>query len=127
MPAKRTREWYKRLDREWERYVGERATVRDYAAGGAPYRARLRRDLTEWWGNHPQPAKRLSPEKIEAVAGRLADLIQAYLSPITPSEVLDQFRDEWLRLAGSATPDGSAKLKPMVGPFPKPSDENGED
>ena len=125
MPAERTREWYKRLDREWERYVGERATVREYADGGEPYKARLRRDLTEWWGNHPERSKRLSPEEVEAVTERLAGLIKAYLSPITPSEVLDQFRDEWLKPSENATPAGAAGLMPMVGPPPKLSDENG--
>lgn len=127
MPAKRTREWYRRVGREWDRYVGERATVAEYAAGGAPYKARLRRDLTEWWGNHPKRSKRLSPEEIEALAERLTDLIKAYLSPITPPEVLDSFRDEWLKATGDATPADSARLTPMMGPSARPNDENGED
>ena len=65
MPARRSKKWYKRVGAEWDRYIGDRATVEEYAAGGAPYLTRLRQDLQKWWGNHPEPAKRLTPGEID--------------------------------------------------------------
>jgi hypothetical protein len=95
MSVKRSREWYKRLYGEWDRYVGDRATVREYAEGGAPYLARLRGDLEAWWGNHPDLARRLTPEEIEALAQRLEELIKAYLSPISSPGLVGQYRSHW--------------------------------
>jgi hypothetical protein len=115
MPARWSKKWYKRVGAEWDRYVGDRATVGEYAAGGAPYLTRLRQDLQKWWGDHPQPAKRLTPEEIEAVARRLADLLKAYTSPITPSETVQQFRAQWLTFANNVIPDDAAKGTPMHG------------
>jgi len=78
MSTGKSRKWFKRVGKEWDRYVGDRATVSEYAAQGAPYLARLRQDLTEWWGDHPDPAQRLKPKRVEEIAQRLADLLRAY-------------------------------------------------
>ena len=125
MPARWSKKWYKRVVAEWDRYIGDRATVEEYAAGGAPYLTRLRQDLQKWWGNHPEPAKRLTPEKIEAVAQRLADLLKAYTSPITPSETVQQFRAQWLAFANHAIPDDAAKGTPMDGHSVNSGNEGG--
>lgn len=116
MSAIRSREWYKRVGREWDRYVGDRATVREYAAGGEPYLTRLCQDLQTWWGNHPDPAKQLTPEEIEAVAQRLEGLIKAYLSPMTPPEMVGRFRSHWPTLnAASGSPlQGAGMDGPLV-------------
>jgi hypothetical protein len=110
---KRSRRWYRRVVREWDRYVGDRATVQEYAAGGAPYLTRLRQDLQEWWGNHPDPAKRLTAEEVEALAQRLEGLIRAYLSPITPGEMVQRFRSHWSTL--DAVPGGPLQQAGMGG------------
>lgn len=115
MSDKGSKKWYKRVVREWDRYIGDRATLAEYAAQGVPYLTRLRQDLKEWWGNHPESAKRLTPEEIEAVAQRLADLLNAYTSPITPSETVAQFKDQWIAFSENVIPEGSPKGTRMDG------------
>lgn len=97
METKLSKAWYRRVGREWNQYVGSRATIQEYTAGGAPYLTRLLRDLTAWWGKHPEPAKRLTPEEIEPLARRLADLLDAYTGPITPPETADLLRPDWVK------------------------------
>ena len=96
MSIKGSRKWYKQVGKEWDRYVGDRATVREYAEGGEPYVTRLRQDLKKWWGDHPDPAKRLSAEEIDVVAHRLADLVKMYTSAMTPPETVEHFRSIWM-------------------------------
>ena len=107
MHPKGSRKWFQQVSDEWAHYVGDHATLREYAAGGALYLKRLRRDLTEWWGDHPDPAKRLSPEEIEALAHRLADYIDSWLSPITPPETYVDILPDWLASAPKVSSDNS--------------------
>ena len=127
MSVKGSKKWYKRVVREWDRYIGDRATLEEYAAQGVPYLTRLRQDLKEWWGNHPEPAKRLTPEEIEAVAQRLTDLLNAYTSPITPSETVEQFRDQWVAFIDNVIPDDSPKGTRMDGRSVTPDNGGSED
>lgn len=126
MSAKWTKKWYKRVGREWDRYIGNRATVREYAEQGGPYLTRLRQDLKKWWGNHPEPAKRLMPEEIEAVAQRLAELLDAYTSPITPPETAELFRSYWSTFMNNVIPDGSPRGTRMDGRSVMSGNEGGE-
>jgi hypothetical protein len=126
MSAKWSKKWYKRVGREWDRYIGHRATLEEYAAGGEPYLTRLRQDLKKWWGNHPEPAERLTPEEIEAVAQRLADLLKAYTSPITPPETADLFRSQWSTFVNNVIPDGSPRGTRMDGRSVMSGNEGGE-
>lgn len=96
MSTKGSHEWYEQVSKEWDRYVGDRATVHEYAEGGGPYVTRLRQDLKKWWSDHPDPAKRLSAEEIDAMAHRLADLVKMYTSAITPLETVERFRSIWM-------------------------------
>jgi len=108
MHPKGSRKWFKRVSEEWRRYVGDHATLAEYAAGRAPYLKRLRRDLTEWWGDHEDPAMRLTAEEIEAVARRLAEYLKSYTSPITPPETYAHILPKWLASAPKISSDGSA-------------------
>ena len=108
MHPKGSRKWFRQVGEEWARYVGDHATLREYAARGAPYLGRLRGDLNEWWGDHPDPAKRLSPEKIEALAQRLVDYIDSWLSPITPHETYADILPNWLASTPKVSSDSSA-------------------
>ena len=117
MATKGSREWFKRVVKDWTRYVGDRATLREYAAGGAPYLGRLRQDLKEWWGDHPDPAKRLTPEEIEALAQRLADYLHSWTSPITPPGMIQQFYAEWSTFMDDPLPaDSASQISQMVQP-----------
>lgn len=113
MPTKGSREWYKQVGKEWDRYVGNRATVSAYSEGGQPYVARLQQDLSNWWGDHPDPAKRLSPEKIAALAHRLADLVKMYTSDMTPPETLEQFRSDWMAFSEDKIPENLPRRTPI--------------
>jgi len=127
MSAKWTKKWYKRVGREWDRYIGNRATLREYAAQGGPYLTRLRQDLKKWWGNHPEPAKRLTPEEIEAVAQRLAELLEAYTSPITPPETAELFRSHWSTFMNNVIPDGSPRRTRIMDGHPVMSGNEGDE
>ena len=128
--TKYSRKWYKRRIKEWDRYVGDHATVQEYAAGMAPYFERLRNDLTEWWGDHPRKDRRLTPEEIEALARRLADLVHAWTSPITPPETADLLRPYWvpyLQDESMRIPDNLPKLKPIFGNSAAQPEEDDKD
>ena len=88
MSIKGSHEWYKQVGKEWDRYVGDRATVREYAEGGEPYVTRLRQDLKKWWGDHPDPA-------------------------ITPPETVEQFRSIWMTFSNNQIPEDLPRGTPM--------------
>ena len=119
MCRKGSRKWFKRVGEEWARYVGDRARLPEYAAGGAPYLERLRHDLEEWWGDHPDPARRLTTEEIEAIARRLSDYIDLYTSPMTSPETFARIMPEWVTSKAQVPPDPRMSgLSPML-PYSK--------
>lgn len=130
MHPKGSRKWFKRVGEEWKRYISERATLAEYAAGGAPYLERLRRDLKEWWGDHPDPAMRLTAEETEVIAQRLADYLRSYTSPITPPETYADMLPEWLASAPRVSSDSSASGISRMHPLSTEksgSEDDGED
>jgi hypothetical protein len=113
MSTKGSHEWYKQVGKQWDHYVGDHATVCAYAEGGQPYVTRLQQDLKKWWGDHPNPAKRLSPDKIDAVAHRLADLVKMYTSDMTPLETLEQFQSVWMTFSENKIPEDLPRRTPI--------------
>ena len=130
MHRKGSRKWFKRVAEEWARYVGDHATLPEYTRGGAPFLERLRGDLKEWWAAHPDPARRLTAEEIEAIARRLADYIDLYTSPMTSPETFASIMPEWVASTAQVPPDPrTAGLSPML-PYSKKTlsaDDTGED
>ena len=115
MHRKGSRKWFKQVSEEWARYVGDHASLPEYTRGGAPFLERLRDDLEEWWGDHPDPALRLRAEEIEAIAHRLADYIDLYTSPMTSPETFASIMPEWVRSTAQVPPDPRmAGLSPML-------------
>ena len=114
-----SRKWFKRVAEEWARYVGDHATLPEYTRGGAPFLERLRRDLEEWWGDHPDAALRLKAEEIEAIARRLSDYIDLYTGPMTSPETYARVMPEWVASAAQVPPDPRMSgLSPML-PYSK--------
>ena len=119
MHRKGSRKWFKQVSKEWARYVGDHATLPEYTREGAPFLERLRHDLNEWWGDHPDPALRLTAEEIEAIAHRLADYIDLYTSPMTSPETYAHILPDWLASAAQVPPDPRmSELSPML-PYSK--------
>ena len=130
MAIKGSREWFRQVVEEWSHYVADHATLREYAAKGEPYLKRLRRDLNQWWGAHPDPALRQTAEEIEALAQRLADYLHSYTSPITPPETYADILPALLASASEVSPDSRmSRISPMH-PLPKRtsiSEDTGEE
>ena len=127
MTTKGSKKWFKRVVKEWETYVGERATLQEYTAGGAPYETRLQKDLKNWWGDHPERSKRLTPEEIDALARRLADYIEMYISPITPPETAEQLWPQWPDFTNNGVPEDALRGKRMIGPSSVSESEKDKD
>jgi len=115
MYRKGSRKWFKRVGEARTRYIGDHTRPPEYAARGAPYLGRLRHDLEEWWGDHPDPGRRLTAGKLDAIARRRADYIDLYISPMTPPETYARILPEWLASAAHVPPDPHmSELSPML-------------
>ncbi len=90
-----------------ERVCRRRGTISGPAAAGS----------REVVGDHPDPAKRLSPEEIEAIAQRLAGYLHSWTSPNTPPGMIQQFYAEWSTFMDDPLPaDSASQISQMVQP-----------
>ena len=102
------------MAKEWTRYMKDWTLDGYLRSETGPFLPRLQRDLTAWWGNHPDPDSLLTTQQIDGLARRLADYLNHYSSPITPPGMIERFWEQLETAPGGSKPGAAPAIPQSV-------------